>query len=84
MTQTIKCFCCEATAPKGTGSSVGSIAQASGFTPFMDVSDGLVVVYTCPTHTAVAKEASKLLRSVFGDKLSYIHMRAVADLSEES
>lgn len=77
----LTCKCKQVVQVEST-SNAGSVISQTGWTPFFNQRNGLEMLWLCPACTERVKQASHLLREVFGEELSYIHMAKIAKLSE--
>lgn len=70
--QNIKCPC-GATSTISSSSNLGDQTESTDFTHYLDISDGLDLVWLCPVCEITTRKAIAALIEVFGDRAPYIH-----------
>lgn len=78
--RTITCPCGTHVEIVSASETVGQTAKKSGYFPVFIADGGLEFV--CPACTKKMREASVILRTVFGKRLRYVHMLSVSSLTE--
>lgn len=64
-----------------TNTTLAEVRRATGWATYFDQGNGLESVWVCATCNARVVEASRLLRSVFGNRLPTINMARIAQIT---
>lgn len=79
MNKMIECICC-GRAEEVSGSYISEHAKQLGWAVFFDQRNGLETVWVCDQDLDKVRQATSLLREVFGDRLGTISMVQVAKI----
>lgn len=64
-----------------TSGTLAEVRRATGWATYFDQGNGLESVWVCTTCNERVVEASRLLRSVFGERLPTINMGRIAQIT---